>query len=148
MEIIFLGSQQPSIWETVYPVNSTSPQFPLRQKQRAILFDKIHQVQQQFGYYEPRLVLNLLSIYSTALYGSPLWQLSSPEHQKLTRSWNTAVKMIWDLPHATHNRILEDLSPVPHLEHVLFARYIGFIHNLRNSSKDLLQLIYHSCSSN
>ena len=115
---------------------------------RAILFDKIHQVQQQFGYYEPRLVLNLLSIYSTALYGSPLWQLSSPEHQKLTRSWNTAVKMIWDLPHATHTRLLEDLSPVPHLEHVLFARYIGFIHNLRNSSKDLLQLIYISCSSN
>ena len=50
---------------------------------RAILFDKIHQVQQQFGYYEPKLVLQLLSIYSTAMYGSPLWILenmqSSPD---------------------------------------------------------------------
>ena len=43
---------------------------------RAILFDKIHQVIQQFGYYDPRLVINLLSIYSKALYGSSLWQLN------------------------------------------------------------------------
>ena len=93
---------------------------------RAILFDKIHQVLQQFGYYEPRLVINLLSIYSTALYGSTLWQLNSEEHLKLNRSWNTAVKIIWDLPHPTHTRFLESLSPVPHLESTLYARYIGF----------------------
>ena len=61
---------------------------------RAILFDKIHQVQQQFGYYEPKLNLKLLSIYSTAMYGSPLWQLNSEEHAKLNRSWNTAVQII------------------------------------------------------
>ena len=44
---------------------------------RAILFDKVHQIQQQFGYYDPKLVIILMSIYSTALYGSTLWQLSS-----------------------------------------------------------------------
>ena len=65
----------------------------LRQK-RAILFDKVHQIQQQFGYLNPRLVIKLLSIYSTALYGSCLWQLASDEHLKLNRSWNVAVKMI------------------------------------------------------
>ena len=69
---------------------------------RAILFDKVHQIQQQFGYYDPQLVIKLQGIYSTALYGSTLWQLNSVEHLKLNRSWNTAVKMIWDLPHATH----------------------------------------------
>ena len=36
------------------------------------------------------------SIYSTALYGSTLWQLNSEEHFKLNRAWNTAVKMILD----------------------------------------------------
>ena len=39
---------------------------------RAILFDKVHQIQQQFGYYDPHLVIKLLNIYSTALYG-PLY---------------------------------------------------------------------------
>ena len=86
---------------------------------RAILFDRVHQVQQQFGYYDPQLVLRLLSIYSTAMYGSPLWQLNSEEHGKLNRSWNTAVKIIWDFPPATHTHL-------PQLEHILFSRYIGF----------------------
>ena len=113
---------------------------------RAILFDKVHQIQQQFGYLEPKLVLRLLSIYSTALYGSPLWQLNSEEHSKLNRSWNTAVKIIWDLPHPTHTRFLETLCPVPHLESVLTGRYIGFVQNLVRSSSELLNLLFLSCA--
>ena len=113
---------------------------------RAILFDKVHQVQQQFGYYDPQLILRLLSIYSTALYGSPLWQLNSEEHFKLNRSWNTAVKIIWDLPHPTHTRFLESLCPVPHLESVLTGRYIGFAQNLSRSSNKLVSLLFDSCS--
>ena len=115
---------------------------------RAILFDKVHQIQQQFGYYDPKLVINLLSIYSTTLYGSTLWQLGFDEHQKLNRAWNTAVKMIWDLPHPTHTRFLESLSPVPHLESVLHGRYIGFLQNLGKSKKPLIRLLFGSCSSN
>ena len=100
---------------------------------------------QQFGYYEPSLIINLLSVYSTALYSSSLWQLSSDEHFKLTRSWNTAVKIIWDLPHSTHTRFLEYLSPVPHLESVLTGRYIGFVGSLLRSPKPLLSLLFSSC---
>ena len=77
---------------------------------RAILFDKVHQVQQQFGYYHPELVIKLFSIYSTALYGSSLWQICSEEYRKLTRSWNTANKLVWGLPPPTHTRFLE--SPI------------------------------------
>ena len=116
-------------------------------QKRAILFDKIHQIKQQFGYCNPRLVIKLLSIYATALYGSTLWQLNSDEHHKLTRSWNIAVKMIWDLPHQTHTYYLEPLSPVPHLEAVLTGRYIGFIQNLTTTEKPLLKLLFASCSS-
>ena len=70
---------------------------------RAILFDRIHQVIQQFGYFDLRLVIHLLSVYSTALYGSNLWEINCEEYWKLVRSWNTAVKMIWDLPNPTHS---------------------------------------------
>ena len=111
---------------------------------RAIFFDKVHQLQQQFGQYHPRLVISLLSIYSTAFYGSTLWKINSEEHFKLTRSWNTAVKMIWDLPHPTHKRFLESMSPVPHLESVLTGRYIGFVQSLLNSKKPLLKLLFSS----
>ena len=116
-------------------------------QKRAILFDKVHQIQQQFGYLNPRLVIKLLSIYSTALYGSCLWQLASEEHQKLTRSWNTAVKIIWDLPNSTHTRFVEPLSPVPHLEGVLMSRFIGFVENLTKSKKGFLRMIFNICSA-
>ena len=115
--------------------------------QRTILFDNVHQIQQQFGFYHPRLVVKLLSIYSTALYGSSLWQLTSDEHLNLNRSWNIALKIIRDLPHPTHTRYLESFSPVPHLEAVLMGRYMGFIDNLAKSKKSLLRLIFNSCSS-
>ena len=58
------------------------------------------------------------------------------------------MKLIWELPYATHTRLLEDLCPVQHLEHVLLSRYIGFIQNLCKSNKEILCLIFKSCLSN
>ena len=103
---------------------------------------------QQFGCMEPKLVVQLLRVYSTAIYGSCLWQLNSEEHFRLNRAWNTATKIIRDLPHATHTRFLESFSPVPHLESVLAGRYIGFIQNLKTSDKPALSLLFNSCKNN
>ena len=66
---------------------------------------------------------------------------------KLNRSWNTAVKIVWDLPHPTHTRFLESLSPVPHLESTLNGRYIGFAMGLVKSQKPLIKLLFNSCIS-
>ena len=74
--------------------------------------------------------------------------LNSAEHKKLNRSWNIAVKMIWNLPHATHTRLLEDICPVAHLETMLHARYIGFVKSLHCSSKSWLRLLFKNCSQN
>ena len=38
---------------------------------RAMVFDSVNQVKQKFGAFDPKLVLRLLSVYSTALSGSP-----------------------------------------------------------------------------
>ena len=74
----------------------------------------------------------------------PLSGISSEEHFKLLRAWNIAVKMVWDLPYATHTSFLESLSPVPHLESVLLGRYIGFLQNLSQSEHPILTVIFNS----
>ena len=56
------------------------------------------------------------------------------------------MKIIWDLPHSTHTRFLEPLSPVPHLESILTARFIGFAQNLSKSAKPLIRLLFNLCS--
>ena len=117
-------------------------------EKRAMFFDSIHQVLQKFGSFDPKLVMRLIGIYSTSMYGSPLWQLDSSEYQKLVRSWNTAIKMTWNLPYATHTRLLEDLCPVAHLEHTLYSRFISFAQGLYVSNKNPLRLLFRNCVSN
>ena len=51
------------------------------------------------------------------------------------------------MPHPTHTRFLESLSPVPHLESTLNARYIGFADSLAKSSKPLISLLFNCISS-
>ena len=112
---------------------------------RGILFDSVHQIEQQFGYCHPTLVMKLIGIYSTSLYGSPLWELYSPAYQKLIRSWNTVTKMSWNLPYSTHTRLLEPLSPIPYLGSILESRYLGFLESLSNSNKHFLKQMFETC---
>ena len=52
------------------------------------------------------------------------------------------MKIIWELPHPTHVKLLEPLSPVPHLEAVLTGRYIGFIESLSKSVKPPVRMLF------
>ena len=58
------------------------------------------------------------------------------------------MKIIWELPHATHTRFLESLSPVPHLESVLTGRYLGFVGHLVTAKNPVLGLIFRTCKYN
>ena len=70
------------------------------------------------------------------------------EDQKLVRSWNTTVKMIWDLPWETHKRFVESLTEVPHLQSTLHGRSVGFLSNVRSSEKVQLNVIFEICKHN
>ena len=103
--------------------------------QIAIFFQKVHELKEAYGGYTPDLICEVVRIFACAFYGSPLWTLKSQEHLKLNRSWNSVIKMIWDLPYATHKRFVESMVEIPHLQSMLHARYIGFIENLSSTVK-------------
>ena len=111
-------------------------------QKRAIFFDRVHQLIQQYGYCDPRLVCELVRIYGTSFYGSVLWQLNSSEHEKLNRSWNITIKMIFKLPFACHTRFVESLTEIPHLQSALHSRYVGFIKKLEISNKGNLKTLF------
>ena len=58
------------------------------------------------------------------------------------------IKIVWDLPFATHKRIVESLTEVPHIQSSLHGTYIGFIENLSNSVKTQLQVLFNICKHN
>ena len=107
----------------------------------------VHELIQCYGYCDPKLVVELINIFGRSFYGSPLWRLESEEFGKLTRSWNTVVKMVWDLPYATHKRFVESLTVVPHLQSTLHSRYVGFMKNLQNSGKLQTTVMYNLCKN-
>lgn len=117
-------------------------------QKRAIFFQKVHELKQAYGCYNPRLICEIIRIFGCSFYGSPLWSLGSEEHQKLNRSWNTVMKIVWDLPYATHNRFLESMSDIPHLKSMLHGRYIGFIDNMSSTKKTHLQMLFNLCKQN
>ena len=87
-------------------------------------------------------------MYGTSFYGSVLWNLNSEEHNKLLRSWNVAVKLIWDLPYNAHTRFIESITDCPHLQSVLHSRYVGFAKSLSSSNKKHIQVLYSLCKDN
>ena len=128
---------------SMFPLGMNSSR-DLLQK-RAIFFQKVHELKQAYGCYEPRMLCEVIKIFGTSFYGSPLWSLGADDHLKLNRSWNTVVKMVWDLPFAAHKRYVESLTEVPHLQSTLHGRYVGFVENLQNSKKIHLQMLFNIC---
>ena len=111
-------------------------------QKKAIFFSRVHELIQCYGYCDPRMVVELIRIFGTSFYGSPLWNMDCEEYMKLTRSWNVTLKMVWDLPYATHKRFLESLTEVPHLQSTLHSRYVGFANSLMESSKRQIKMIF------
>ena len=74
-------------------------------------------------------------IYAGDHYGSNLWNLRSNSAESYFKSWNTFVKLVWDVPRSTHTYLVESFLAkdfVPTRNQVL-ARYVTFLHSLINS---------------
>ena len=96
----------------------------------SIFFQKVHEIKQAYGYYDPQIVCEIIRIFGTSFYGSPLWNLSSKEHLILNRSWNATVKIIFNLPYENHTRFVESLTSVPHLKSTSFLKIQNLLFKL------------------
>ena len=86
--------------------------------------------------------MKLNNIFNGHFTGSPLWKLGSKELAKLESAYNKSVKIMFDLPWATHRYLIEPVSGFPHLSRILVGRYLSFINNIRSSGKsEIIQLL-------
>ena len=89
-----------------------------------------------FSFANPDQVLNAVSIYTCHFYGAMLWDLFGDAAGQVYRSWNTCVKLAWDLPRSTHNYFVDNLlaGPLPSVRKKLLCQYVGFFQNLQHSA--------------
>ena len=77
----------------------------------------------------------LNAIYNFPYPGSQLWKFGSKGLDKLESTYNRSIKIMFDLPWATHRYFMEPLTETPHMTRILIRRYVSFIEKIQNSSK-------------
>ena len=83
----------------------------------------------------------MIQVYNTHCYGSVLWHLGSQEVNRQEKSWNVAVRRLFNLPLETHCYLIEGVSEEPQIRTVLARRYLSFILYIRSSKKKALRKV-------
>ena len=101
------------------------------------------EIRETFGFAKPEQVLRAVRLYCSHYYGGMLWDLTSELAGQFFRTWNTCVKLSYDIPRSTHtylvqNSLASDFLPV---KTELMARYTKFYKSLQNSSTEISALV-------
>ena len=70
-------------------------------------------IRETFSFAHPDQVLNAVNIYVSHFYGAMLWDFTSDICGQFYRSWNTCVKLAWDIPRSTHTYLVFLICGIP-----------------------------------
>ena len=91
-------------------------------RKRATFIGKVHSLLQELYFASPEVIFKLVSPNACSLFGSVLWDLESPECERLYKSWNVMTRQILNVDRKTHRYMIEGLSQEIHLMTILFSR--------------------------
>ena len=110
-------------------------------QKRGKFIGKVNSLLQEFHFVEPRVKMKLLNIFASSFYGSGLWDLQSKECDRLYKSWNVTIRMVYGVPPTTHRYLVEPLAGCPHAKTMLSCRYVKFKEMLFHSNKQMVNLL-------
>ena len=102
---------------------------------RGAFIGRVNSILQEFYCAPLNVLMKLMHIYATCLYGSNLWDILSPKCEKIYTSYNVAIRSIYKLDRKTHRYLIEPLSGCSHLKTLVAARYCTFYKSLVECSK-------------
>ena len=108
---------------------------------KARYISKNIELNQEFHFAASQTKIYVNNVYNNSWFGNVIWDLFSPASLKLESCWNRSIKIMMDLPWATHRGLIEPLSKSSHLKRVFIKNFIQFIEKLENSTKPLLRTI-------
>ena len=77
---------------------------------RGKFIGKVNSLLQEFHFADPAVLVKLLKVYCTSLYGSSLWDIYSSYVDRLYKSWNVSIRYIFNVPYTTHRYLIEPTS--------------------------------------
>ena len=114
-----------------------------RQK-RAQFIDKTSDLRTVFDFAHPEQVIKAGQVYASDAYGFMLYDLKSKASQSYFKSWNTFVKLAWNVPLDTSTYLVENTlaGNFLSLRKQIYSRYVKFFQQLfSSSSKEVRHLV-------
>ena len=105
--------------------------------------DKSNTICQEFHFAHPKVKSRVNRIYNGHYTGSELWKMGSKEYDKVLSTYNRSVKIMFNLPWATHRSFIEPLTGVQHVSRLLVKKYVSFIEKIKHSEKKSLKLLFN-----
>jgi len=69
-----------------------------------------HSRSQEFYFAHPITKFKINSIYNTDFTGSSLWDFNCESFERLGKTWNVSVRVMFDLPRTAHRYLIEPIS--------------------------------------
>ena len=92
--------------------------------------------------------MEMIDIYASSFYGSPLWKLFDGPCDRLYSSWNNAIRDAFDIPRESHRYFIEEVSGHLHPMVMLSSRFLKFHQTLQKSMKSCIRYLSELSSSN
>ena len=106
-----------------------------------MFFEKDIELNQEFFFTHPSTNVLVNKIYNSHYFSSPLWNLFGDGARKMESSYNRSVKIMLDLPYASHRYLIEPHTGDQHIKKVLISRYLGFMFKISNSKKKAIKML-------
>ena len=107
---------------------------------KGIFIQTAMDLNQEFFSLPPNLKMRLCELYNSHFSGSSFWKLESQEAKHLYAAWNKNIKVIFDLPWATHRCILEEVTGRS-LKLMLLKRFLKFVNSIMKTNKPSLKFL-------
>ena len=105
-------------------------------RKRATFIDKSSDIRETFHFAHPEQIMKACQIYVSDAYGFMLYDLASQSSQSYLKSWNTFVKLAWDVPRSTYTYLVENVLAenfVPFRKQI-YSRYVSYFQHLFTST--------------
>ena len=120
-------------------------------EKRARYINKNNEICQEFYFAHPRTKLEINEIWNCHFSGSVTWDLFSHESVLVENTYNTSVRVMFNLPREAHKYLVEPMTGKPHLKKTLCKRYLNFIESIKSSKKfalkNLFKVVKDDCRS-
>ena len=99
---------------------------------RIRFIDRSTKIRETFHFADPVNILQAVQVYASDAYGAMLWELNGEKAKQYFRTWNTCVKLSWEVPRETHTYFVDNMlaAGFRHLSTDIKSRYVKYFQGL------------------